>query len=90
MCTTYCKYKEVHFATQCTCVFRTILTTNSGRYPKRLVFIRAIGCSLRVTNLRDVTKMTVLMVKYPMWIVNTLKNCTYASKNPRDIKADIS
>ena len=30
------------------------------------------------------------MVKYPMWIANTLKNCTHASKTPRDNKAAIS
>jgi hypothetical protein len=30
------------------------------------------------------------MVKYPMWIVNTLKNCTRGSKTPRDNKAAIS
>jgi len=30
------------------------------------------------------------MVKYPKLIVNELKNCTHASKNPRDIKAAIS
>lgn len=30
------------------------------------------------------------MVRYPKWTVNKLKNCTHASKNPRDIKAAIS
>jgi len=30
------------------------------------------------------------MVTYPMWIVNTLKNCTRASKSQRDDKDAIS